>query len=629
MNSRIGTGFRLIRIVWHELFAEAAKCYNAPCGETNYMTLTDYDKFWSPAFDMMESSVSLMDCDHNIVRANKGFFKFTSPPECPYRRMLLSGKFESGEFFDPNTKKWLSVNVTPIFGEGHKCIGAIHIATDITKKRNTEENLKKEQEKFKAVVELAQDIIFVKDAHGRYTTMNPAGAALLGMAPLEIIGKTDFELFGAKVGREIQKIDKEVMEKEMPCTYERLRAYNGEKRYFHTTKVPYFSSDGKVIGLIGISRDMTEQRKTTQMVEFYREYAENIVLHLPLSLLVINRKLCINFANQHFLSRMRMGREDIIEKSLDVVFSKAIIKTTTLDKKIMEVIKGASDVVKDRFISRGRCYDYMITPLKEQTGKRRNALLVMEDITESVVMEDNLLHSEKLAAIGKFTAAVAHEINNPLSVVVGNIQYLLSNIHDVNLCNEKEIKNLEEMLMIANNEARRCADIVRNLLHFSHKGGAKNTEIDINRTIKQMMQMLAPQIKLSKMKTRLDFADKLPPVLGNADRLQQVFVNLVLNAQQAMKDGGKLTIKTALDGGHVVASFRDTGPGIPKKYLHRIFEPFYSTKEAGKGTGLGLFIVHSIMQDHHGVIEVQSKRGFGATFNLKFPAVKKKGWFGF
>lgn len=501
---------------------------------------------------------------------------------------------------------------------------------DTTERRLAEEVLKEEREKFKAVVDSAQDAIYIKDTHGRYTTMNPAGARLFGLRPQDVEGMTDVDLFGSKEGREIQKIDKDILARKTPRTYEQLRKYNGGKHYFHTTKVPYFSPNGDVIGLIGIGRDLTEQRKSLQMVEYFREYAENIVLHLPLSLLVVNRALCINFANQHFLSRMRMKREDITGKSLDVVFSKALIKTTTLDKKLMEIVKGGTDIVRDRFISRGRCYDYVITPLKEQSGKRRNALLVMEDITETVAMEDHLLHAEKLAAVGKFTAAVAHEINNPLSVVVGNIQYLLSNIHEVNLCSPKEVKNLEEMLKTANNEARRCADIVRNLLHFSHKGEAKHAETDLNRVIERTMQMLKPQIKVSRMKTRLDLADNLPAVMGNANRLQQVFVNLVLNAQQAMNEGGKLVIKTAAVGNHVRVSFTDTGPGIPKKYLHRIFEPFYTTKAAGKGTGLGLFIVHSIMQDHHGEIEIQSKRGLGATFILKFPAIiKKKGWFGF
>lgn len=624
------------------------------------MTPTDFGKSWSPAEELLiktaaiDQSITaqvLVNLDGRITYVNPAclkmwgyakaaavvgehiikFFKEVSGASALVAAINTIGKWE-GEFEArrKNGTLFIAHVLTNVVLDGQgRPVCFIASFRDMTELRLAEEVLKEEREKFKAVIESAQDAIYIKDVRGRYITMNPAGARLFGLRPQDVEGMTDIDLFGPRDGRDIQKIDKEILAKKAPHTYEQLRKYNGEKHYFHTTKVPYFQN-GEVVGLIGISRDMTEQRKSSQMVEYYREYAENIVLHLPLSLLVINRSLCINFANQHFLSRMRMRREDITGKPLDVVFSKAFIKTTTLDKKIMGVIKGGADVVRDRFTSRGRCYDYMITPLKEQSGKRRNALLVMEDITETVAMEDHLLHAEKLAAVGKFTAAVAHEINNPLSVVVGNIQYLLSNIHDVNLCNKKEVRNLEEMLKTANNEARRCADIVRNLLHFSHKGEARHAETDLNRVIERTMQMLAPQIRVSRMKTRLDLAGNLPTVMGNADRLQQVFVNLVLNAQQAMQEGGRLVIKTAAVGNQVHVSFIDTGPGIPKKYLHRIFEPFYSTKAAGKGTGLGLFIVHAIIQDHHGKIEVQSKKDSGATFILKLPAIiKKKGWFGF
>ncbi len=627
---------------------------------TNFMPPTNISQdlntengLWikTAAIEQSISAMALIDLDGRITYANPAclklwgygkesevvgshivkFFKAMEEAAPLVDSIRSTGKWE-GEFEAKrkNGTTFISHLLTNIVTDKLKnplCFTAMFL--DMTEHRLAENTLREEKEKFRAVIESAQDAIYIKDRFGRYIIMNPAGARLFGLRPQDIPGKTDLDLFGVKTGRDIQKIDKELMAKKISCTYEKPRRYNGDEHYFHTTKVPYCSSNGEVIGLIGISRDMTEQRKAARMVEFYREYAENIVLHLPLSLLVINRALCINFANQHFLSKMRMGREDVIGKSVDKLFSVALIRTAALDKKILEVIKGESDIVKDRLTSRGRSYDYMITPLREQSGKRRNALLVMEDITESVAMEDHLLHSEKLAAVGKFTAAVAHEINNPLSVVVGNIQYLLSNIHEVNLCNKKEVKNLEEMLKTANFEARRCADIVRNLLHFSHKGEAKHAEMNINDTVERTLQMLAPQIKVSRMKIRTDLADRLPPIMGNTDRLQQVFVNLVLNAQQAMKEDGRLTIKTALVGNHVTVTFKDTGPGIPKKYLRRIFEPFYSTKEAGKGTGLGLFIVHSIMQDHHGEISVQSKRGNGAAFILKFPAVKKRGWFGF
>ena len=140
--------------------------------------------------------------------------------------------------------------------------------------------------------------------------------------------------------------------------------------------------------------------------------------------------------------------------------SKAIIKKTALNEKIMDVINGVTGIIKGKFTHRGKHFNYMIIPVEDRLKKRRSALLVMKDVTEMAAMEENLLHTEKLAAVGKFMAVAAHEINNPLSIVMGNIQYLLSNLRDV---------NAEEILKTANNEARRCADVIRNLLIFSRK----------------------------------------------------------------------------------------------------------------------------------------------------------------
>lgn len=612
------------------------------------MTQIDYNKFWSPAFDGMEDFVFLLDENHNFIKANKSFVKFVGksendlvgkkcysvvhnstkpPPNCPHQKALKTKCFERTELFDQNLKKWFSVTVTPIFDEGHNCIGSIHIASDLTEYKRMEEGLKEEKGKFRTVVESAQDAISIKDKKGCYAMINPAGAKLFGMRPQDIQGKTDLELFGSKAGKEFRELDKKVMLGKTPYAYEKERVCKDVKRFLRTVKVPYISLTGEVMGLIDISRDLTEERMSAKIVRFYREYAENIVGNLPLSLLIVNRDLRVNFANQHFLSRMRLTRDDITEKELTKVMGSSIVESSKLNEKIIQIIKREAERVEGRFAIKGRTFDYMIVPLKEQTGKRLNAMLIMEDVTKNVAMEEQLIHSEKLSAVGTFTASVAHEINNPLSIVVGNIQYLLSNIQNMNIPDKKEVEALVETLTNANTEARRCAEIVTNLLHFSHKGKGERTKLSINSAVGKTMKLLEHKLELSKVQAVIKLADDLPPVMGNAEHLQQAFVNLILNAEQVMKSGGKLYITTALDDNFVTISFRDTGPGIPKKYIRKIFEPFYSTKEAGKGTGLGLFIIHSIVEEHAGVIEVQSKRGHGANFILKLPVAKKTGWF--
>ena len=502
---------------------------------------------------------------------------------------------------------------------------AIGFFRDITERRLAEEEIKKGRKQYVDLVDSLTDWIWEVDVKGRFTYVSPRVKDILGYEPKKIIGKTPFDLMPSKEARRVGAIFKQLSAEQKPIqALENIyRHKDGHQVTLETTGSPFKDIEGFYNGYRGACRDVTERKKAAKLLEFYKEYAENIVGNLPLSLIVVNRDLRINFANQHFLSKMRMTKEDVREKELAKVMGPAIVENSGLDEQIMRVIKRGEPRIEDRFIIKGKSYDYMIVPIKEQTGRRMNALLVMEDVTKNVMMEEQLIHSEKLSAVGTFTASVAHEINNPLSIVMGNIQYLLSNLHHMDLTKEKEIDEIVETLKTANAETRRCSEIVTNLLHFSHKGGAGKTNLSVNGVVTATMRLLAHQLELSKVKTFIQLADGLPQVRGNADHLQQAFVNLILNAEQVMKNGGKLYVTTSLDGNYVAVSFRDTGHGIPKKYIHKIFEPFYSTREAGKGTGLGLFIIHSIMEDHRGTIEVQSKRGQGANFILKLPVAKK------
>lgn len=505
-----------------------------------------------------------------------------------------------------------------------RLLGIVGVAHDMRERKKAEDAIRKSQKQYIDLVDSLNDWVWEIDTKGRYTYVSPRVKDFLGYAPEKIVGKTPFDLMPTKEARRVAEIFKRLSAEQRPIVaLENINRHkDGHQVFLETSGRPFYDDKGNFMGYRGIDRDITERKKVAGLVKFYKEYAENIVLNLPLSMLVINRNLRVNFANQHFLSRMRLTREDITEQELDKVLGKPLINNLALDKKIMQVIKGIEPRVEGRFVFKAKTYDFMIVPLKEQTGRRRNALLVMEDVTKSVLMEEQLLHSEKLSAVGKFTASVAHEINNPLSIVVGNIQYLLSKVHQLNIPDKKESEELAEMLQTANTEARRCAGIITNLLHFSHRGESEKTAISINNVVRQTVKLLVHQLELSKVQIVVRLAEDLPSVCGNAGRLQQVFVNLMLNAQQVMHEGGKIHITTALDNNYVIVSFRDTGPGIPQKYIRKIFEPFYSTKEAGKGTGLGLFIVHSIMEEHKGKIEIQSKRGQGATFILKLPVVK-------
>jgi len=224
-----------------------------------------------------------------------------------------------------------------------------------------------------------------------------------------------------------------------------------------------------------------------------------------------------------------------------------------------------------------------------------------------------LLQSEKMAAFGQLGAGIAHEVKNPLAGILGCAQLSLLSVNK----GSEEEKNLR----LIEKETRRCKDIIENLLRFARQDKAEMSRIEIPSVIRDAAAIVNHQLEVNRVKLEMDIQEGLPQIMGNANQLQQVILNLVINAQQAMEGGvGWIRIHAAPveDGAEVVVE--DTGPGIPEDNLKRIFEPFFTTKRGGKGTGLGLSVSYGIIKDHHGEIEVESTEGQGTTFRLRFPA---------
>ena len=224
-----------------------------------------------------------------------------------------------------------------------------------------------------------------------------------------------------------------------------------------------------------------------------------------------------------------------------------------------------------------------------------------------------LLQSEKLASIGQLAGGVAHEINNPVQVVMGRTELLLAQETD-----EKKINNLTNIL----EHTVRIGDIVSNLLSFSRVNKDPDFhEMDVNDIVSKALSLLEPQLAPENIVLVRSLQSDMQPIVGNASQLQQVFTNILLNAFQAMKgqEGGKFIVSSRSKGDMIELEFADTGPGIEEEHLARIFEPFFTTKPEGEGTGLGLSIVYGIIQSHGGTIRAESKPGQGASFTITLP----------
>jgi two-component system NtrC family sensor kinase len=239
---------------------------------------------------------------------------------------------------------------------------------------------------------------------------------------------------------------------------------------------------------------------------------------------------------------------------------------------------------------------------------------VEERTQELTKMQATLIQSEKLASIGKLAAGVAHEINNPLGGILIYSHLLLEDT-------EKDSPHYENLKKIVK-ETSRCKDIVRGLLDFARPKDPEMSQIDINQIVEKSLYIVEGQSLFQNIRIQKNFSPDLPRIIGDSAQLQQVFMNIILNAAEAMAGDGTLSITTVHNNGgeYIDIHFQDTGHGIQDEDLKRLFEPFFSTKEVGKGTGLGLAISYSIIQKHQGTIEVSSQNDQGATFTVRLPA---------
>jgi PAS domain S-box-containing protein len=241
-------------------------------------------------------------------------------------------------------------------------------------------------------------------------------------------------------------------------------------------------------------------------------------------------------------------------------------------------------------------------------------IIIIEDVTERVHLEEQLQISDKMASVGLLAAGVAHEVNTPLTGISSFTQMLLSNA-DPDDPRTRMLEKIEQQTF-------RAAKIVNGLLNLSRSTGSNVEEaapVDLNSVVGDVLSLLEPQLVAGKVKVRRELCQSPALVTGIEHKLQQVFLNLFLNARDAMPKGGWLSVSTRMEDGHVLAEVGDTGSGIPSEHLSRIYDPFFTTKHIGKGTGLGLSITYGIVREHDGTLTCQSSVGQGTKFTVSLP----------
>ncbi len=348
-------------------------------------------------------------------------------------------------------------------------------------------------------------------------------------------------------------------------------------------------------------------------LERMKRATENILESIDVAVLALEEDGRIRFCNRAFETLYAVSRRDIAGTPVDNLFSPDFIASLRGgDSGEGWRIDSPVNLFKlrlDNLEGERRIVNLGLIPLCDPS--ERGVLLVLDDITEKIALEDQLLQAEKLSSIGLLAAGIAHEINTPITGISSYAQMLLEQAGE----SDRQRPILEKI----EKQSFRASEIVNSLLNFSRLSGSTFNPVDLNRLIADSLALLQHQFERSGIRVESDLEDSLPPVYGNTGKLQQVLVNLFLNARDAMPSGGELAIRTGMRESMVVVEISDTGEGIPRENLNRIFDPFFTTKAMGKGTGLGLAVSYGIVQEHGGRILVDTP-GKGTRFMLKFPA---------
>jgi PAS domain S-box-containing protein len=353
-------------------------------------------------------------------------------------------------------------------------------------------------------------------------------------------------------------------------------------------------------------------------LERLREFSENILESLNDGLAVVDRNDRIVRWNRRLEELYGIRHEEAVGRRIDEIFESGFIDVLRSARR--ESPEGAAlyrvPLSTRHEQPRRLLVNVATTPLRDSDAAIAGTIVVVEDISSRVQLEEQLQISEKMASIGLLAAGVAHEVNTPLTGISSFVQMLMQGAEP----DDPKTKVLEKI----ERQTFRAAKIVNGLLNLARPAQVESGPMDITAVINDVLSLLEHQFRTSRIQVRKELSPSAPFVQGIEYKLQQVFLNLFLNARDAMPRGGWLTIVTRAAGDAVAVEIGDTGSGIPPDHLSRIYDPFFTTKDIGKGTGLGLSITYGIVQEHGGTITCDSIVGQGTRFTLTLPVASTR-----
>jgi histidine kinase len=397
---------------------------------------------------------------------------------------------------------------------------------------------------------------------------------------------------------------------------------DGTRSFWMVRTSPIMNSEGKVVAAMEMSLDVTKMKFLENEVRKSEEKYRTIFDTIPNPVFVLDMKtLQILDCNDSMTSMYGFEKEEVIETSFLDFFEED-------DRERYDAeLKAAKDLNRVRQIRKNgdTMFVNIFASYSEYMG-REVLLATANDVTARLMAEQQLIQASKMATLGEMATGVAHELNQPLSVIKTASSFFLKKIRKKEPVTEDVLETLAAEM---DSHVDRASKIITHMREFGRQSEVKRAEVQVNEALRKALEIFSQQLKLRQIEVVRDLAEDLPPIMADLNRLEQVFINLLTNARDAIEERWqhaepkagekKIFLKTTSRNGTVIVQVRDNGKGVPATARDRIFDPFFTTKEAGKGTGLGLSISYGIVRDYGGSIRVESQEGEGATFTIEFP----------
>ena len=590
------------------------------------------NRHWSEIFDAISDFIVVHDEQHRVLRVNRPLADFigvrpheligismsallavgseVTPRPCPFCRSEVQG---TDEFVQPFLERTYLVSNSRIHGSESESLQTIHVLKDISDRREAER-------RYRELFDNIQEGLFFTSPEGRFIEVNDALVRMLGYDHREELLQAEIPaqiFFTAERRRELT----ELLERNgvLRNYHATLRRRDGSPIHVLVNAFAVNDTQGRISQFRGLMLDITDLKNFQAELQRERDFSSKILNNTQSLILVADTAGLISYGNRRWYEAGGYIPNQLLGRPLAELI--APTRRQAMHEALQATLAGQQvdnlELPVMRADGRTGQFSVNLNPMRDDQGHVSSIVVVMTDITDAAMLQAKLMHTEKMAAVGQLVSGVAHEVNNPLTAILGFADLLMENP-----AVPPEAKNDLHVIL---QEAQRTKQIVQNLLSFARQMPPQRRPLQLNTILSRTIQLRAYDFSSHGIEVVEHFHGNLPEVVGDSHQLQQVFLNIINNAYDAVRETGRparIEVMTSSSDGHAEISFRDNGHGIA--HPERIFDPFFTTKEVGKGTGLGLSICYGIVREHAGEIFCHNNEdGPGATFIVRLPTVSQ------